>query len=150
VPSGSNVTEIAEAIRLAVAPAFLLTGIGAVLSVLTTRLNRIVDRERRLEVYLDGLDKEAQPPVHEALRILSRRARLTSWSITFCTSCALMICTVVALLFVGAVMDLDVSTPIALLFIIAMAVLILGLLIFLREIFLATASLVIRPKDPEF
>jgi hypothetical protein len=150
MPSGSNVTEIAEAIRLAVAPAFLLTGIGAVLSVLTTRLNRIVDRERRLEDYLEGLDKQHHRPIHEALRILSRRARLTSWSITLCTSCALMICTVVALLFVGAVMDLDASTAIALLFIIAMAVLILGLLIFLREIFLGTASLVIRPKDPEF
>ena len=37
------ITTISEAIQLAVAPVFLLTGIGAILSVLTTRLGRVVD-----------------------------------------------------------------------------------------------------------
>ena len=36
--------EVATVIQLAVAPAFLLTGIGAILAVMATRLSRIVDR----------------------------------------------------------------------------------------------------------
>ena len=35
-------SEVATVIQLAVAPAFLLTGIGAILAVMSTRLSRIV------------------------------------------------------------------------------------------------------------
>jgi len=44
-------------------------------------------------------------------------------------------------LFVGAFLSLDISTVVALLFIAAMAVLILGLLCLLKEIHLAIAGL---------
>ena len=40
--------DIAGIIQMAVAPAFLLTGIGAILSVMANRLSRIVDRFRIL------------------------------------------------------------------------------------------------------
>lgn len=144
--TGLEVTDIARVIQWSVAPVFLLTSIGAMLSVLTTRLGRIVDRARQLEDYLAGLDPDLHPPIHGELDVLSRRARLANWSISLCTACALLICTVIGLLFVGAILGLDVSTAIALLFIMAMVTLILGLLIFLKEVFLATASLGIGPR----
>lgn len=37
---------IARAIQLAIAPVFLLTAIGTLLGVMTTRLHRIIDRAR--------------------------------------------------------------------------------------------------------
>ena len=40
--------EISAVIQMAVAPAFLLTGLGAILSVMANRLSRIVDRHRVL------------------------------------------------------------------------------------------------------
>jgi hypothetical protein len=40
---------VAHAIELAVAPVFLLTGIGAMLTVMTNRLGRVIDRARVLE-----------------------------------------------------------------------------------------------------
>ncbi len=43
-----NLTNVAHVIQLAVAPVFLLTGIGAILSVLTGILGRLVDRFRVL------------------------------------------------------------------------------------------------------
>ena len=43
-----NLSEIGVVIQMAVAPAFLLTGIGAILTVMATRLSRIVDRFRVL------------------------------------------------------------------------------------------------------
>ncbi|MGH8759889.1 MAG: DUF2721 domain-containing protein, partial [Burkholderiales bacterium] len=44
----ANVTDIARIIQLAVAPVFLLTAIGTILSALSIRLGRIVDRRRVL------------------------------------------------------------------------------------------------------
>lgn len=41
--------QVAHAIQLAVAPVFLLSGIGAMLVVMTNRLGRIIDRARVIE-----------------------------------------------------------------------------------------------------
>jgi hypothetical protein len=40
-----NMTDVARAIQLALAPVFLLTGIAGLLNVMTNRLARIVDLE---------------------------------------------------------------------------------------------------------
>lgn len=45
----SGINDVAHVIQLAVAPVFLLTGVGAILSVLVNRLGRVVDRFRVLE-----------------------------------------------------------------------------------------------------
>lgn len=135
--------DMAHVIQLSVAPVFLLSGIGALLSVLTTRVGRIVDRARQVE----NKHPNNPPPQAEAeLDMLSRRARMANWAISLCTTCALLICALIVMLFVGAFLGLDMSTVIALLFMGAMAVLILGLLCFLREIHLAIASLRIRRR----
>jgi len=65
-------------------------------------------------------------------------------AITLCTTTALLICTVIAVLFLSAFVSFDTSIPIALLFIAAMTTFFFGLLWFLREIFLATSNLRIR------
>jgi hypothetical protein len=44
-----QVSTVAHVIQLAVAPVFLLTGVSALLGVLTNRLARIIDRARALE-----------------------------------------------------------------------------------------------------
>jgi hypothetical protein len=136
-----QVTDLAHVIQLSVAPVFLLSGIGALLSVLTARIGRIVDRARQLESRLEGADEQLQESIHRDLRVLSRRGRWSNWAISLCTTCALLICTVIVVLFVGAFLGLDVSTAIAILFVIAMVALIAGLLCFLHEIYHATASL---------
>jgi hypothetical protein len=43
-----NVTTASEVIQLAIAPVFLLMGVSTLLSVLTGRLGRVVDRFRSL------------------------------------------------------------------------------------------------------
>ena len=40
----SHVTTLAQVIQLAVAPVFLLAGVGATLNVLASRIGRIIDR----------------------------------------------------------------------------------------------------------
>ena len=47
-PISDNITDVARAIQLALAPVFLLTGISGVLNVMVGRLARIVDHGRGL------------------------------------------------------------------------------------------------------
>ncbi|HEV8724670.1 MAG TPA: DUF2721 domain-containing protein [Candidatus Binatia bacterium] len=132
---------VAHAIQLAVAPVFLLSGIGAILAVMTNRLGRIIDRARVLEEKLDGASAGILASLRADLGILSRRAKLISRAITLCTTTALLVCTVIAVLFLSAFLRFDATIPVALLFIAAMSTFFLGLVWFLREIYLATVTL---------
>ena len=51
---------IAHVIQLAIAPVFLLTGVGAILNVMANRLSRIVDRARALELKLANGEGDAR------------------------------------------------------------------------------------------
>lgn len=137
---------VAHAVQLAVAPVFLLTGIAAILSVMTNRLGRVIDRARVLEGKLEEVSPESLTALRRDIAVLSRRAKLNGRGITLCTTTALLVCTVIAILFLSAFLRFDASVPVALLFIAAMLCLFLGLLCFLREIYLATKSLRIGPR----
>jgi hypothetical protein len=132
---------VAHVIQLAVAPVFLLTGVASLLSVLTNRLGRIIDRARSLEGRLAAATPGESEPLHAMLFTLSRRAKLVSTAITLCTTCALLICGVIVVLFLSAFIHPTLDRVSAVLFIVAMLALFAGLLFFLREIFLATAAL---------
>jgi hypothetical protein len=134
-------TGIVHVIQLAVAPVFLLSGVGVTLTVLTNRLARIVDRARVLEARPDHADPALQARLHGDLAALSQRAKLVTMALTLSTLCALLVCLVIMALFLGALFRVDLSALIAVLFVTAMAAFVGALLNFLREIFLATASL---------
>jgi hypothetical protein len=136
-----GINDVAHVIQLAVAPVFLLTGIGAILSVLVNRLGRVVDRFRTLEGLLPEPGSQAQRSVEVEMGVLARRARMVHWAIGFCTSGALLVCIVIATLFVGSVTGVVTPGIIAALFISAMLTLVAGLLCFLREIALAKGSI---------
>lgn len=135
----AGITTIAHVIQLSVAPVFLLSGIGAMLAVMTNRLGRIVDRARVLEDRAVRLNTPLAMADSE-LKYLSQRSRLISYAITLCTLTALLISAVIGVLFLDAFFEFGVSAVVAILFITAMASFFIGLLTFLREIFLATAT----------
>jgi len=135
-----NVTDVARLIQLAVAPVFLLTAVGTIIGVLTTRLGRAVDRSRLLEDRLRQLQPEGQRAVREELNLLSRRTRLVYGAIVLAVICALFVGLLIAVAFVDAFISIDLSKFIGLLFIGAMLAFILCLLVFLREIFLAVSN----------
>ncbi len=141
----SQVVAIGHVIQLAVAPVFLLTGVGALLGVLTNRLARIIDRARTVEERVSRAPEADQHRMHGELRLLSQRARLINTAVSLCTICALLICAVIAALFVGAFLSTDLSIPIGLIFTGSMLALFSGLVNFLREIYVATRSLRIGP-----
>lgn len=141
----SHVSDTARVIQLAIAPVFLLSGVSALLAVLSSRLGRTIDRARTLESLLEGAAEKRLPRMHEELGVLSRRAKLIYRAIALGVITALLVCGVIASLFVSAFTRIDVSLVVAGLFVAAMGALILTLLLFLREVFLATRVLRIGP-----
>lgn len=146
MPTELSITTVAHVIQLAVAPVFLLTGVGTILNVMSSRLSRIIDRFRVLENMARYADQalsgaDVGSAQHEEMLILAHRERVIYWAISLCTICALLICIVIATLFVGSVMGVQLTSLIAFLFIAAMFALIGGLLSLLREIYIATVSI---------
>lgn len=132
-----DIPTVSHAIQLSVAPVFLLTGVGSLLGVLVNRLGRIVDRVRYLQAGPDS-EAEVNQPEMEALQ---RRARQVHRAIRYCTICALLICIVICVMFLGVELGRDFSALVAALFVAGMVSLITGLSYFLREISLATLRL---------
>ena len=133
--------EIGHIIQLAIAPVFLLTGVGTNMLVLTNRLARIIDRTRDLEERLDRRDAvsaDQQTFIMAELEVLFRRAKKINRAIFLSTSCALLICMVVAGLFITDALDLRLASVIAGLFVLAMVALTGSFIYLLREILLAT------------
>jgi hypothetical protein len=132
-PSGLSVTAVADTVRLAVAPVFLLSGIGAFLNVCVGRLSRIVDRSRHIEPLLLASRGAEHDRWIAELRVLDRRMNLVSWVTGLSVLSALLTCLVVALLFAASLTDTHFGNTIALLFIGAMLSIGAGFAVFLVE-----------------
>ncbi|HYD38869.1 MAG TPA: DUF2721 domain-containing protein [Allosphingosinicella sp.] len=143
-----HVSTIAHLIQLAIAPVFLLAGIAGILNVLAQRLARVVDRGRSLQRDFDSFDEAMRERAREELLIIVRRMRVVNHAITACTASALFVCLVVAILFIADLAQFPFARPIAVLFIIAMTLLIVGLTLFLAEIRLAARFVSIRHDLP--
>ena len=146
----THLPGVSGAIQLAIAPAFLLTAVGAFLNVMTNRLARAVDRARRLELLLPEIGGEQEKRVRAELRVLSRRARWSNRAIAASVGCALFICMEIAAVFIGAFYEADVSKIAGALFSAGVVSLVIGLIAFLREIFIATRNLTIGDNKPGF
>jgi hypothetical protein len=144
----TQLQDISHTIQLAVAPVFLLTAIATTLSVLTTRLGRIVDRARRVEGRLHSATTEEAPVTVRELRRLARRARLIQIAITFGVGSALLVCLTIATAFLGYMLDARLGGGMAILFVLAISAYVVALSCFLREIFWAYQTLTFAlPED---
>ncbi len=141
-----NVDTIAHNIQLALGPVFLLTGIASILNVMTSRLGRVIDRARKLEVEIGGYDLAARRRATVELGVLRRRTTAAHWAIGMCTCAALFVCVTIAILFVGNFAAFRADTVVAGLFVVAMALLIAGLILFLIEVQVAMKSIRIRTE----
>ena len=132
--------SVVHFIQLAIAPVFLLTAIGSMLGTMTNRIARIVDRARELEKRLAG-SIDSFSPEHRELRLLARRARLINMAITFTVLSALLVCVSIGGLFLDAYWQRSLTDLVAWIFGMSLLSLIVGLGMFLREIYVATATL---------
>lgn len=139
-----QVAQIAQTIQLALAPVFLLTGIGAFLNVCTGRLARVIDRARIVEeVVLHSRGREHDRMVEE-IRVLDRRIFVVNAAILLSVASACAVCLVVILLFASELFNAHLGTAIALLFIVSMVLQASAFGTFIAEIRLASRTIHIR------
>src|SRR3954466_9450668 len=139
----SHIFDITRIISLAIAPVFLLSAIGTIISALTARLARAVDRRRVIEEKLDNAGEghpHAELMIAE-LRLLARRISLVLWGIGAAVFSALLICVLIGTAFMGAFTSLDLSRTVAIVFLAAVVALTMCLVLFMREVFLAVSAI---------
>jgi hypothetical protein len=132
---------IVQTIQLALTPVFMLVAIGNIMNILSTRLARIVDRSRVLQ----QRHAETEGPEHDALvrelRFVARRIHLIGRAILWLVIASLCVGVTVVLLFIEDFAGIDLKPIVGTVFVVAVALLIGALGLFLRETREATAAL---------
>ena len=139
-----TISDIANAIQLALAPVFLLASIAGMLNVMSGRLSRIIDRGRALTEKPEVIATYGPDELHNELSMLERRRHITSNAITMFTIAALLVCLVIVSLFIEVMFDIILNEIIGLLFILSTLGLVVGLSYFLREVHLSSNTVRIR------
>jgi hypothetical protein len=141
-----SVSTVAEIVRLALAPVFLLSGIGAFVNVLASRLSRIVDRSRQIEPLLLASRGAEHDRWIADLKVLDRRMLLINWATGLSVTSAMLTCLVVVLLFAANLVRTRMGTEIAWLFMVSMLTIGAGFGMFLLETMMAARAVRVRSE----
>uniref|UniRef100_Q3ARJ6 DUF2721 domain-containing protein n=1 Tax=Chlorobium chlorochromatii (strain CaD3) TaxID=340177 RepID=Q3ARJ6_CHLCH len=139
-----TIKELVPLLQTAIGPMILVSGLGLLLLSMTNRLGRIIDRSRTL---LGCIEASAEPQVHRINRevaILWQRAHYIRLSILLaCVACfgASML---ILLLFLSALLMLEVSLVLATIFVLTMLCLSCSLLFFFLEVNMTLSALKIE------
>ncbi len=141
--SGADIHDVSLAIRDAVAPVFLLTGIGSILGVLVNRLSRSIDRAR----VINAMHDEQFFQFADELDIIVQRTRWMRWSVGLFIFAGLCVAVSIASVFISVGLQLNLTNFVLITFITAMCSLTIGLLCFLREIILAAKEVITSSRQ---
>jgi hypothetical protein len=143
---GPYLSTVSATIQAAIAPVFLLAGIGAFLNVMVGRLARIVDRARDIE----KLHPRSTGPEHDRhvweLRIIDQRISVINNAIFLCTASGLAICIVVAIMFIARLGNFHAGWAVAGVFVFSMLLLMGGLIYFLIEVQMSLKAIHVREE----
>lgn len=145
-PTDLSVSTVAEIVRVALAPVFLLSGISAFVNVLASRLARIVDRSRQIEPKLLASRGAEHDRLVGDLKVLDRRMSLINWATGLSVTSAVLTCLVVVLLFAANLIRTHLGTEIAWLFMASMLTIGAGFAVFLIETTVAARAIRIRSE----
>jgi hypothetical protein len=130
----ASTPRVQQVVQLSLAPAFLLSGIGAIMNVIMSRMIWIA---KRVETIEDKMEDSRTAKQARELGWLMQRRRLMQGAIMFSTAAAVMISAVIMLLFVSAYITAQIGTLIAAMWVLTMLLLVTGLAFFLLETRLA-------------
>ncbi len=125
-----DIDHLSTAISHATAPAFMLGAVAGFLSVLIGRMERVGDRNRAVRSG-DAID----PSLKEAItRAFARRMQLLSRAIFYAVLSALITAALLTGAFVAALFGLSHGGLMAVMFVVALALLVISLVELAREI----------------
>jgi hypothetical protein len=125
----ANVTAI---LQTALTPAFLLVAIGTLLNIFVIRLSRIVDRSRELQALHPGLSGTERERLVNELRIVGKRMNVVS--------------AMIGMLFLMGLAGVPMAKAIVAMFILALALMVGSLLLFVREVQWANHNIRVREE----
>lgn len=143
---GTDLEVVIRVLQTAMAPAFLLAALASLLNVLTTRLARVIDRSRELQRNFIVATSAEQDGLRQELRLISRRKKLCRASIMLAVLGAIVICFIVALLFLMGLSSFSMATLVIWMFALAMALVAASLAALLWETGLAAHEVGVPPE----
>jgi hypothetical protein len=136
-------SEVAKLMSASIAPVFLITGIGGILSIMSLRYGRVIDRIRTLlrdgpklyrkEIGVDHLNRE--------LRSLYKRARLLRMSIIMGVVSIFSISITIFVLFFSLTYGLEALYIPQFFFIFGLILLMIGLALFIQDFAMSLACI---------
>ena len=132
---------IAQTIQLALAPVFMLVAIGNIMNILSVRLGRVVDRSRILQERHMATEGAEHDMVVREIRLIDRRIATIGKAIRLLVAAGLSVGLVVTLLFIEEFASVNIQIIVGAFFLLAVALIMWALLLFLRETREATAAL---------
>lgn len=129
-----NLNNVTHLVQLAMTPAFMLAGIGAIVSILANRLSRIVDRERHIVDIVDTA-KEVEAYRYE-MKNLKERCRLILHALYCAAFGWFCICGVVLIIFISRLFGENTfgAEIISWLFTVSMIAIICAVVLLMKEI----------------
>lgn len=139
----SNGSEIAKLMSASIAPVFLVTGIAGILSIMSMRYGRVIDRIRTLlregpKLYHRETGLEY---MHRELRSLYRRARYLRTAIIFEVLAVFTISVTIMILFSSLSYGLDFQYALQAFFVLALVLLMMGLALFIKDFAVSLRSI---------
>lgn len=128
-------------IQLAITPVILVSGMGALMIVLTNRMGRIVDRTRELAEAVPAAVEDDRVHLETQLDILWNRSLLIRRAVTAAGLSMLLSCVLIVVLLGAAVLGWNVHAVVLALFGGSVLLLVASLVEFLRDIFVALQAL---------
>jgi hypothetical protein len=128
-------TQLSQVIAQVTAPAFLLGAVAAFISVLISRMNRIIDRSQALNAI--GDDNPGKAQLKSDIPRLKRRAVLLNKSILFAIISAIITSILVIVSFVAAYLNFPHEYGVGLFFILALGFFTASLVNLARETHIA-------------
>jgi hypothetical protein len=134
-----SVNQLSQVISQAAAPAFLLGALAAFISVLISRLNRIIDRT----IVLNGIPTEdtARSRLKADLPRMMWRATLVNRAILWAVIGSIAVSILVIVAFASAFFQIQHEIGVAVLFMISLSAFTFSLIDFAREVRIAVSEL---------
>ena len=128
-------------IQLAITPVILISGMGALMIVLTNRMARIVDRARVVAEAMPAAEASDRTHLDDQLQIMWGRALMIRRAVTSAGLSMLFSCLMVVVIFVVAKFQLPLGSVVLGLFVTSILLLTASLVDFLRDIFVSLHAL---------
>jgi len=139
--AATPVRELIPVLQVAIGPVILISGVGLLLLTLTNRYGRTIDRSRHIVRELRELADADRQRLAGQVEILYRRLHLLRLSITLSAVSVLLASVLIIVLFLTALLKLEVGLLISLVFIGCLVALIGSIGAFIMDINLSLAAL---------